>query len=286
MSGTPMPTTTRDPHYLVDRLLKLEQRGTASQFFGGLQTTFSSVKFMVKNPSLWPNIAIPAFINVAVFVATAAFLLWNADWFLLPEPTGSGIVYYLLIGLWWIYRILLYPLLIAVAYFLTLILAGIVASPFNDTLSERAEELMMGRVVPSESGWKALVMGGARGVATAAAVGIPRAIVVVLLGIIPGIGPILAALVGAFFIAVGYTDYALERRKYPVIKKLTTLWKHRRMALGFGVGANLLLLIPLINFLCMPIAVVGGTALAIAIDEFEAAGMELDAADPKPVDNA
>ena len=286
MSGTPMPTTTRDPHYLVDRLLKLEQRGTASQFFGGLQTTFSSVKFMVKNPSLWPNIAIPAFINVAVFVATAAFLLWNADWFLLPEPTGSGIVYYLLIGLWWIYRILLYPLLIAVAYFLTLILAGIVASPFNDTLSERAEELMMGRVVPSESGWKALVMGGARGVATAAAVGIPRAIVVVLLGIIPGIGPILAALVGAFFIAVGYTDYALERRKYPVIKKLTTLWKHRRMALGFGVGANLLLLIPLINFLCMPIAVVGGTALAIAIDEFETAGMELDAADPKPVDNA
>ena len=259
-----------DPHYLVDRLLKLEEGGTFSQFFGGLQTTFSSVKFMVKNPVLWPKAAIPAIINLAVFVMTVVLLFWNIDWFILPEPSPGGFTYYILIVLWWIYRVLLYPLLLAVAYFLTLILAGIVASPFNDALSEQAEELMMGQAVPSETGWKALVVGGARGVATSAATGIPRAIIVLILGIIPGIGPILAAIVGAFFIAVGYTDYAFERRRYSLRRKIQTLLKHKQMSLGFGVGANLLLLIPLLNFLCMPIAVIGGTALAAALDELEA----------------
>lgn len=263
---------TKDPHYVVDRLLKLERGGPLEQFFGGFQTSFSSLKFLAAHRELWKNVAIPAIINLAVFALITGFLLWNVDWFVLPEPAKGGITYYLLIVLWWIYRILLYPLLIAVSYFLTMILAGIVASPFNDTLSERAEHLMMGEAVPSETGWKALVIGGARGVATSAATGIPRAILVVFLGLIPGIGPILAAIVGAFFIAVGYSDYAFERRKYSIRRKLQTLWKHRRMALGFGVGANILLLVPLVNFLSMPIAVVGGTALAIALDEFERAG--------------
>ena len=258
-----------DPHYMVDRLLKLERGGASSQFFGGFQTTFSAVKFMARNRSLWPNVAIPATINFAVFLATAGFLFWNIDWFILAQPGEDATLRMVLVVLWWIYRILLYPLLLALAYFLTLILAGIVASPFNEALSERAEELMMGRAVPAEEGWKALIVGGARGVATAAATGIPRAFLVVALGLIPGIGPILAAVVGAYFIAVGYTDYALERRRYSLKRKLSVIWKHCRMAIGFGVGANILLLVPLLNFLCMPIAVVGGTAVAIALDEFE-----------------
>ncbi len=261
--------TTEAPHPLVDRLLKLEQGGPFQQFFGGLQTTFSSVKFMAKNRSLWPSVAMPALINIGTFFVIVALLFWNYDWFVLPEPTGSGIGYYVLFVLWWLYKILLYPLLLALSYFLTMILAGIVASPFNETLSERAEELMMGRVVQGEEGWKAMIVGGLRGIASSAATGIPRAIVVVMLGLIPGIGPILAAIVGAFFIAVGYTDYPFERRRYSLKRKLGTLWKHKRMALGFGIGANLLLIVPLVNFLCMPVAVVGGTALAIALDELE-----------------
>lgn len=268
-STTAESTTIPDPHYLVDRLLKLESGSGASQFYGGLQTQFSSVKFLFKHRELWPHVAIPALINITMFFVTAAFLLWNHDWFVLPEPIHDGFTYYILIVLWWLYKILLYPLLVALAYFLTMILAGVVASPFNETLSERAEELMMGRAVPAETGWKAILVGGARGVATAAATAIPRAIIVITLSIIPGIGPILAAFVGAYFIAVGYSDYAFERRKYSIRRKLGTIWKHRRMALGFGVGANLMLIVPIVNFLCMPVAVVGGTALAIALDEFE-----------------
>ena len=258
-----------DPHYMVDRLLKLEQGGTFSQFFGGLQTTFSSVKFMWKNRELWPKVAIPAFINVVVFIITAGFMLWNYEWFLLDQPAEGGWTYYVLIALWWIYRILLYPLLIVVSYFVTLLLAGIIASPFNEALSEHTERVMMGDATPAEEGWGALVTGGIRGIFMEIFTTVPRLFLVILLGLIPGAGPILAAIVGAYFIAVTYTDYVFERRKYPFKKKFDTIWKHRRMALGFGVGANLLLIIPFVNFLTMPIAVVGGTALAITLDEFE-----------------
>lgn len=270
MENTPIPKTT-EPHYVVARLLELPQQGTSGQLLGGFRTTPSAVKFMFQHRELWPYVALPALINFAVFIVVTGLLLWNSDWFMLPQPNPDGALYFLLIVLWWFFRVLLIPLLIAVGYFLTMILAGIVASPFNDTLSERAEELMMGRTVPSEEGFKAMLVGAFQGVLTAAATGIPRAFLVLVLGLVPGVGPLLAAIVGAYFIAVGYTDYAFGRRKYSVRQKLATVWKYRRVALGFGISANLLLLVPLINFLCMPIAVVGGTAVAIALDDLERA---------------
>lgn len=263
-----------DPHYMVDRLLRLENEGTLKQFSGGLRTTFSSVRFMWKNKELWPKVAIPAIINIVVFIFTVGFMLWNYEWFLVDKPLDGSWTYYILIVLWWIYRVLLWPLLIGLSYFITLLLAGIIASPFNDALSEHTERIMMGQSVPSEEGWKALVTGGIRGVFMEAFTTIPRLFLVVLLGFIPGIGPILAAIVGAYFISVTYTDYVFERHKYPFKRKFDTIWRHRRMALGFGVGANLLLIIPLVNFLTMPIAVVGGTALALAIAEIDRNGAE------------
>ena len=264
---------TEEPHYIVARLLEQEQGGTMQQFFAGLRTPFSAVKFLAKRSELWPKVAVPALINVAVFVLTAGFLLWNADWFTLAEPTQGSWTYWVLIVLWWIYKIILYPLLIIIAYFLTLMLAGIVASPFNEALSEHVERIFVGDAVPAEEGWGALIAGGIRGIAFEAFTTIPRVFLVVLLGLIPGLGPVLAALVGAYFVALAYTDYAFERRKYTLKRKFDTVWKHRRLALGFGVGANVLLIVPLLNFLAMPIAVVAGTAVAITLDEFEKRGL-------------
>ena len=262
-------TEEKPVHEMVQKLIELEEGGSFSQFKGGVFAAWGSVKFLYHNPKLWPNVAIPALINLAVFIVTAGLLLWNADWFFFDRPTEGPWYYYVLIVLWWIFRILLYPLLVVVAYFLTMMLAGIVASPFNDALSERAEAVFMGDFVKGEEGWKALVVGGVKGILAAAATTIPRVILMILLGLIPGAGPILAAVVGAYFIALEYTDTALTRRRYGTRQKMRTIWKHRRIAMGFGLGANMLLVIPLLNFLSMPIAVIGGTALAIALDRFE-----------------
>jgi CysZ protein len=274
-SERPVATREREPDRVVQRLLEMRDDGALTEFGAGFKTTLSSVKFLWRNKTLWPQVAIPAVINIFMFIAITALLLFNADWFMFfDEPSKGSWTYWGLIVLWWIYKVILYPLLLIVSYFLTLMLAGIVASPFNEVLSERAEHRMMGEVVPSEEGWKALVVGGAKGVAQAAATGIPRVILVGLLSLIPGVGPIIGAIVASYFIALEYTDYAFERRKYGFRQKLRTVWKHRRMAMGFGLGMDLLLIIPFVNFLAIPIAVVGGTAVAIALDEREAGEQE------------
>lgn len=266
-------TTSPAKHPLVQSLLALEHGSGFSQFTGGFKAAWGAVKVLANNRELWKNVAIPAAINLLVFIATAALLVLNADWFMFDRPVAGPWYYYVLLVLWWVYRLILYPLLIVLAYFLSMMLASIFAGPFNDKLSEKAERVFMGVApTPEAAGWKGLVVGGAKGVLMAAATTIPRVILVLGLGLIPGVGPILAAFVGGYFVAVEYCDYALERRGYGVHRKMRTIWKHRRMALGFGVGANLLLIIPILNFISMPIAVIGGTALAITIDRFELGG--------------
>lgn len=262
-------TKPTEAHPLVQRLLDLQSGGTTDQFRGGFGAAWGAIGFLRKHRELWPNVAIPALINVVTFVVLALALVLNADWFFFDRPTPGAWTYYILIVLWWVFRILLYPLLIVVAYFLTMMIAGVVASPFNDKLSEMAEQIMVGEAVPAEEGWAALVTGGLKGIVASAATAIPRVILVVLLGLIPGAGPILSVLVGAYFIALEYTDYALGRRGYGLRARARLIWTHRRLAIGFGVGAYFLLLIPLLNFLSMPIAVVGGTAVALALDRFE-----------------
>ncbi len=266
---------SRSPHPLVQRLVELESGSDFSQLRGGFAAAFGAITILRKNPKLWPNIAIPAIINVTVFVVLAAVLVFNADWFLVDPPVEGPWYYYPLYALWWLLRILIYPLLVIAAYFLTMLSAGIVASPFNDKLSEMVEALMMGEAVPAEEGWKSMVAGGLKGMVTTAATSIPRVFLVVLLGLIPGVGVILSPVVGAYFIALEYTDYALERRRYGFRQKLGLIWKHRRLAVGFGLGAYLMLLIPFINFLSMPIAVIGGTAIAIALDRIESGSVSV-----------
>lgn len=262
--------TEHEPqHELVGRLIELQSGRTFDQFRGGFTAAWGSIRFLVAHRELWPNVAIPAAINVTMFVVTAAALLLNADWFFFDPPTQGPWYYYILIVLWWILRVLLYPLLLFIAYFISMMLAGIVASPFNDKLSERAEQILIGEVVVADGSWSALVTGGIKGILSSAMTAIPRTVLVIVLGLIPGAGIVLSALVGAYFIALEYTDYGLGRRDYGLRARARLIWKHRHLAIGFGVGAYFLLLIPLLNFLSMPIAVVGGTAVAIALDRFE-----------------
>jgi CysZ protein len=86
-----------------------------------------------------------------------------------------------------------------------------------------------------------------------------------LLGLFPVLGqtvvPVLQALVAGFFLAVELLAIPLERRGLHLAERLRFVWRHRAQTLGFGVTAFLLFLVPLMNVLAMPGAVVGATLL-------------------------
>ncbi len=86
-----------------------------------------------------------------------------------------------------------------------------------------------------------------------------------VLGLFPVFGqtvvPVLQTLVAGFFLAVELLAIPLERRGLHLAGRLRFVWRHRGQTLGFGITAFLLFLVPLMNVLAMPGAVVGATLL-------------------------
>jgi CysZ protein len=94
---------------------------------------------------------------------------------------------------------------------------------------------------------------------------------VVLLNLVPVVGSAAASAVGTvvstFFLTLEYADFAMARRGYGLTDRLRLLRRHLPTTLGFGLGTALLLYVPVLNLLGMPVAVVGGTVVAVALDE-------------------
>jgi uncharacterized protein involved in cysteine biosynthesis len=91
-------------------------------------------------------------------------------------------------------------------------------------------------------------------------------VLMLVLGFVPLIGqtvvPVVGACVTGFFLSVELSSVALERRGFRVGDRLRMLWRRKLLAVGFGVAAFLLFLIPLGAVLGMPGAIAGGTLLA------------------------
>ncbi len=239
------------------------------QFTSGLSIPLRSARFLMQNRGLWPLAAIPAALSFIVFVGIAVILVFQSDSLLVHfwEKPGDWLVLF-----WWAMRVLLVPLALLVTYFFTLMISAVVASPANDRLALRIEEIITDAARDVDGDFHAALTGAARGALQAAAnLGILILMMtpIVLLNVIPGIGSFIASVLGAFvasfFVALDYTDWTLERESYGWREKWRGIWSNRHMALGFGLGTSLLMWIPIVNFLSMPIAVVGGASLALEI---------------------
>lgn len=91
--------------------------------------------------------------------------------------------------------------------------------------------------------------------------GIPLAIVVFLLSLIPVVGFVLGWIVAA--VAAG-RDFGRDLVA-PTLNDEAALAANRSRITGFGIAANLTILIPFVGMMAMPVAVAGGTALATRI---------------------
>jgi CysZ protein len=74
------------------------------------------------------------------------------------------------------------------------------------------------------------------------------------------------AAVSAAFLALDYTSFALDRRGVTFREKRRWLWQHRSAMLGFGGVGLLTLLVPGLNFACLPWLVTAGTLLAVDLE--------------------
>ena len=65
----------------------------------------------------------------------------------------------------------------------------------------------------------------------------------------------------SWMLAVQYTDYPMDNHGIEFHQMRQHMANHRSMSLGFGMATNIATLIPLVNFLVMPAAVLGATIM-------------------------
>ena len=166
---------------------------------------------------------------------------------------------------------LLWPLFAATAalfvFFTFSVVANIIGAPFNGLLAEAVEHQLTGRRPSDHSSMGALIadfipsiLNELRKLAYFAT----RAIPLLLLFLVPGlnmVAPFLWMAFSAWMLAVEYSDYPMANHgiRFPDQRRL--LGRRRWLSLGFGGATLTATMIPIVNFLVMPVAVAGATAM-------------------------
>ncbi len=267
-------------HPLVSALRQAKRGAMPRALFRGLSLPIQSARVLIAHRRLWALAIVPALIHGALLVGAIVLVFTYADvaatWLWAP-PAADSLWTGALRAMWYgLYALIIVAGLIT-GYAATLLVSGVVASPFNDALSERAEELLRDDDTPEPAStrpfWRE-ALSSLRATLLILVLYLTLMVPVVLLNLLPGVGNVAATVlgtgIGAFFLALEFTDITLARHGYRLRQKLRLLRAHPGLTAGFGLGTSLLLWIPLLNILCVPIAVVGGTALALALLDDEA----------------
>jgi CysZ protein len=248
----------------------LSSLGPFRRFFVGFGYCIAGFRHLWQRPRLWVWAAIPVALMVAL-VATSLVLTFGAVPAIMAHlwawPGGPGLGPALGRTAWIAVAATLAVGLFAASVVVLWAISSLFATPFYDVLAEKVEQELLGTDPPPTS-WIAILSDAGQSVVhtllALALYGVALA-VVALVELIPGIGTVLGALLGAvvtaMFLAREVIDTPLARRRVSFATKVAFQARHFALMQGFGTAATLLLAIPGVNFLSMPVAVVGGTLL-------------------------
>ena len=217
---------------------------------------------IVTRPGIRGYVVIPLLINTGLFTAGIYF---GASW--LGGFTEAMLPGWLDFLAWILVPAFVLAALMAGFYTFNLV-ANFIAAPFNGLLAEAVEHHLTGRPPPSAGGgWRAFLTGlGSTFVAEVrklAYVAV-RSLPLLVLFLIPGINvvaPIVWMAVGAWMLAVTYVDYPMANHGIGFDALRARLRGRRLLSLGFGGAAIAALAVPVLNFLVIPCAVAGATAM-------------------------
>jgi uncharacterized protein involved in cysteine biosynthesis len=228
--------------------------------------------FIVRRPRLWPLAALPALMAIVCVVggalAVARYVAPYAEDALVPGPERALAVFGPIITLTiWIG-------LIAAGAIGGLAVALLLTAPVLERLSRRAE-IHLGIAQPEDGRtfwWE--VAESFRG----ALYFLIAAPLVLLLSLVPVIGPPAALLWGSYALSFQQTDVPLARRGLNFAARRAWHRRWRAESIGFGLAGLFTLLVPFANLLVTPALAVGGTLLVLELKE----GVDL----PEPGDRS
>lgn len=216
---------------------------------------------MLTLPGLRRYLLAPLAINIVVFLVIGWIGYSQFDSLLNSFLPENGWLSFL--------RWLLWPLfalsVLLVTFYTFTAVANLIAAPFNSLLSAKVEELLTGnRPEQSPQSFASTIVPAIRSELRKLVYFLVRALPLLLLFVIPVVNvaaPFLWLLFSAWFLSIEYADYPMGNHGLDFRSQHARLKKARLSALGFGGGVTLMMMVPILNFVAMPAAVVGATRL-------------------------
>ena len=218
---------------------------------------------LLRQPGLRRYVAMPLLISTLCFAGALSGL---AYWL---EILLDGLLGKLPDWLDWL-RYLLWPLFalagVLLVFYTFSMITNLLAAPLNGMLAEAVEKHLTGQPIDT-GGWRAL----ARDIVPSLLSELRkllyfalRAVPLGILFLVPGVNvaaPFIWALFSAWMLAVEYIDYPLANHWLHFDRQRDILRANRALAYGFGGSTLLLTMVPVLNFIAMPAAVAGATAM-------------------------
>jgi uncharacterized protein involved in cysteine biosynthesis len=214
--------------------------------FRGFLAPFRGAIYVARE-RMWRHLIVPVVLNLALGAGTlvAASRYWHQE--LTEFIEKSPVVGWIFLGVMTILGTVL----------LFILLQPILNAIFCDRLAEAVEKRVRGSapsapLLPAMG--KALLHGVLKLVFYAIAIGVGIGLTAVT-----GVGSLVGVGLGAIFLAYDGFDYPLSRRGATFAGKWAYLAKHPGLALGYGLGAYVLYLVPLAFLVAPPFSAVGAT---------------------------
>lgn len=218
---------------------------------------------LILQPGIKRFVIVPLLLNIlvlaGVFSVARHFMAGANHWLMQLLPTWL----HWLSSVLWLLFIAVFFLLLIYTY---VMLANLVAAPFNSLLAEKIALQLTGKPAPTTSWWST-VCDAPRALARQLNIigyYLPRAVLLGVSFFIPGVHFLTAPLwllFNAWFMALQYMDYPTDNLRIPLPTVRAQLTNRRWLSLSFGSSVLLASSIPVLNLLTMPAAVAGATEL-------------------------
>ncbi|MGE4299435.1 MAG: EI24 domain-containing protein [Desulfovibrionaceae bacterium] len=230
-------------------------------FAAGLSAHGAGIRFAMTHKGYLPVLFIPFIVTIVLFVAGFSTFTAHSDqvlaWLWRPEAAGSD-GFFMAVLQWlyaYVFKYLLYAALMGLMYFLFMVVANIIASPLYDSVARRvrrreAERLGVALPPPAEMSLVRVVLEELK-----------KALFVVVLPIplffIPVVGQACGLLLAMLLIAWDFTDFSISLDTPTFAARARFVRANPARMLGFGLP----LLVPFLNLLLFPFAILGGSLL-------------------------
>jgi CysZ protein len=233
------------------------QAGWIRNFSLGFNYYLAGYKFIFAHPPLFKYVVIPLIICLLIFVGLVTLGLCNIDLLLgFLDKEWVSWLDWLRMAVYWLAWLLLALLAILVSFFASFLLSFIINSPFYDLLSEKVEDLYLGRKLEEGWSWESFNRMIVIPIRESLKIAAYEIVVMLLLFIFSlfsaGLGTVLFAIAGAYFGALTIFDFIMARKYYTLREKKGYMRSNLGFVMGFGTPVYLL---PFLT----PFAVVGAT---------------------------